>query len=392
MLTATAYRATVEGAGVTYLPPVHSPDRDYNRLEVAFPELRRLPNAEAMARLFGDVAVRDAPAQGHDVVTASAAWRPDVLINDGIVLGVPLAAGLLRLPWATVSPFIFCTIPAPDLPPPFLGLHRQHGAVGRLAATALNRAAELRLALASRRWQALANAWKAPLRSPSIRGAGISPSLYLYPGGPPLEYPRRAWPHQALGVGPLLFGAPSEKERAPATSPAARPRAFLTEGTTHTDRRLSRLAIQALGEAPVELVIALGDRFPNEDLGPLPANIRTVGYVNYHDALRDASLLITNGGAGSLAAALVAGVPALMLPAGLDKGEACQRIAWAGAGKRLPPAQRCSPGRFREAAFTLIEQPAYTRFTRVAGKTLVALGGAARAAGLLTKLAGRSLR
>ena len=56
MLTATAYRATVEGAGVTYLSPVHLPDRDYNRLEVAFPELHRLPNAEVLARYAFDLA------------------------------------------------------------------------------------------------------------------------------------------------------------------------------------------------------------------------------------------------------------------------------------------------------------------------------------------------
>jgi UDP:flavonoid glycosyltransferase YjiC (YdhE family) len=384
MLTATAYRATVEGSGVTYLPPAHSPDRDYNRLDAAFPELRRLPNAEALARLFGDVAVQDAPAQGHDVATASAALRPDVLINDGIALGVPLAAGLLRLPWATVSPFLFCTIPAPDVAPPFLGIPWQPGPRGRVTATALNRAAELRLALASHRWQALAAAWKLPVPGGSVRAAGISPSLYLYPGGPPLEYPRRRWPRQAYGVGPLLFGEPPESARP--TAPLSRPRIFLTEGTTHTDRRLSRLAIRALGEAPVDLEIALGDRLPNDDLGPLPANIRTLGYVNYRAALRGAALLITNGGAGSLAAALEAGVPALMLPAGLDKGEACQRIAWAGAGLRLPAVTRCTVDGFRSATLALIDRGDCRQCARTIGRELVALGGVGRAADLAETL------
>jgi UDP:flavonoid glycosyltransferase YjiC (YdhE family) len=382
MLTATAYRRTVGDAGVTYLPPRESPDRDYDDLAGSFPALRHLPNPEVLARLFGSIAVADAPAQGHDVVTASAGWRPDVLINDGIALGVPLAAGLLRLPWATASPFIFCTMPAPDVAPPFLGVPRQPGRPGRLSALALNRAADLRLTGASRRWRALAAAWKSPPPYPSVRSAGISPLLYLYPGGPPLEYPRGAWPPQAHGVGPLL---PAESSSGPPVL-THHPRIFLTEGTTHNDRRLSRLALQALGDAPVDLVIALGDRDPNADLGPLPANSTTVGYVNYREALRGAALLITNGGAGSLAAALGTGVPSLILPAGLDKGEAAQRLAWAGAGLRLPPAEHCSPERFRAGVLTLIRSPSYRQRAESVGRALLALGGAPQAAAFLERL------
>lgn len=383
MLTATAYRPAVEQSGVTFLPPAVAPDRDYNHLDATFPEIRRLPNPEALARLFGAIAVQHAPAQGHDVVTASAAWRPDVLINDGIALGAPLAAGLLRLPLTTVSPFIFCTIPAPELPPPFLGIPWQPGPRGRLTASALNRAADLRLAVATRRWQALAAAWKVSPPFQTAYQAGVSPLLYLYPGGPALEYPRRAWPAQAHGVGPLrLMGADAGQ-----SAPTTRPRVFLTEGTTHTDRRLARLAIQALRAAPLELVIALGDLKSGERLGPLPANVTLAGYVDYRVALKGAALLVTNGGAGSLTAALEAGVPALMLPAGLDKGEASQRLAWAGAGLRLPAAARCSPARFRAAAMAVIQQPAYRQRAQTVGQELLALGGAARAAELLASIA-----
>jgi UDP:flavonoid glycosyltransferase YjiC (YdhE family) len=382
MLTATAYRSTVEAAGVTYLPPARSPDRDYNRLDATFRELRGLPNAEVLARLFGDIAVQDAPAQGHDLVTSSAAWRPDVLVNDGIALGVPLAAGLLRLPWATVSPFLICTIPDPDLPPPFLGVPWSACRRDQAMAVLLKRAVDLRLTRASRRWRTIAAAWKVAAPASKVHTAGSSPLLYLYPGGPPLEYPRRRWPARAHGVGPLFIGSIP----GPIGPRSDRPRIFLTEGTTHTDRWLSRLAMRALAELPVDLMVALGDQTPNENIGPLPANTTTYRYVNYRAALNGAALLITNGGAGSLAAALEAGVPALILPAGLDKAAAAQRLASAGAGLRLPPAERCSPARFREAALALIEQPRYQRSAKAVGEQLLALGGAARAASLLVNL------
>jgi UDP:flavonoid glycosyltransferase YjiC (YdhE family) len=383
LLTASAYRPAVEAAGLTYLPPVRSPDRDYNRLDATFPELRGLPNAEVLARLFAEIAVQDAPAHGHDLVTTSAVWRPDVLVNDGIALGAPLAAGLLRLPWATVSPFLVCTIPDPDLPPPLLGVAWSAGRRGRTAAALLQRAVDLRLARASRRWRTLAAAWKVAAPASTVTAAGSSPQLYLYPGGPPLEYPRRAWPSQVHGVGPLFMGSMP----APVGAVSDRPRIFLTEGTTHTVRRLSRLAMRALAELPVDLMIALGDQTPNEGIGPLPANVRTFGYVDYRAALAGAALLITNGGAGSLAAALEVGVPALVLPAGLDKAAAAQRLAWAGAGLRLPPAERCSVPQFRTAALTLLHEQRYRRRAEALGRDLVALGGAAHAAALAEALA-----
>lgn len=378
LLTATAYRSTVEATGVTYFPPKQASDRDYNQLEELFPAFRRLPNAEVLARLFGGMAVQDAATQGHDVAVACAEWRPDTLINDGVTLGTPLAGGLLGLPWATVSPFLFCTIPAPDVPPPFLGMPWSGGPFGRRVAIALNRLADLRLAAESRHWRSLARAWRLPHFPPTIRQAGASPLLYLYPGGPPLEYPRRQWPAHMHGVGPLLLA-----QGTPITEPPAqRPRVFLTEGTTHTDDGLSRLAMRALGNAPVDLLIALGGR-PAATLGPVPANTRIVGYVDYRMALAGAALLITNGGAGSLAAALEAGVPALILPAGLDKREAAQRLAWSGAGLRLPAPAHCSVERLREAALALVNRPAYRRRAQRVGRELMALGGADGAATLL---------
>lgn len=386
MQTATPFAALVASAGVAYFPPTTAPDRFYDRLTESFPALVGLPNAEVLARLFGGVALRDGPDQARDLVVASTNWRPDVLVNDGVALGTPLAAGVLRLPWATVSPFLFCTIPDPNLPPPYLGLSWRPGLAGRLAARAANQAAELRLAAESRRWRTLAAVARLPRPAPSIRGAGCSPWLYVYPGGPPLEYPRRRTLAHVHGVGPLEF------ERAEPDAPPNRdgwPRVFVTEGTTHTDLRLCRLALRALAAQPVELLLVVGRAEHVAALGPLPANAQAVARVSYRAALAGARLLITNGGAGSLLAALDAGVPSLILPAGLDKGEAAQRIAWAGAGLRLPQPVRCSVERLRAGALRLLAEPNFARRAEAVGREMAQLGGPAHAASLLEELAAR---
>ena len=143
----------------------------------------------------------------------------------------------------------------------------------------------------------------------------------------------------------------------------ALPRVFVTEGTTHTDAWLSRLAIRAFADWPGE-VLVVGQGLEARRAVPLPPNVRLVPYVRYSAALAGAALLVTNGGAGSLVAALAAGVPALILPAGLDKGDAAERVAWAGAGLRLPPASRCPLGEIRAAATELLRAPYYRESAR----------------------------
>ena len=378
MLTASAHGTVVTDAGVPFFPPRQASDRDYNRLAATNPALSRLPNAEVLARLFAERAVHDAPAQAHDVGTVAAEWQPDLLVNDGIALGVPLAAGLFGLPWATVSPFLFCTIPAPELPPAFLGMPYRPGPIGRSQALVAHQLAELRLAAASHRWRALARAWHVVNPPASVRLAGISPLAYIWPGGAPLEYPHRQPATQAHGVGPLVY----EDGDSPPPASSSRSRIFVTEGTTHTDRRLARLAVRTFAGQPFEVLI-VARRWPTSQVEGLAANVHVVPYIRYSAALAGAALLVTNGGAGSLIAALSAAVPALILPAGLDKAEAAERMAWAGAGLRLPAADRCSLGEFRAAATTLLREPRYRERAATVGKELLALGGSERAATLL---------
>jgi|GEM_PF-6539797 len=383
MLTASSYRSAVEAAGVLFFPPRLASDRDFNHLGEVLPDLRRLPNAEVVDRLFVDLPVAEAAVQGNDVAVAAKHWSAGVLVNDGITLGVPLAAGLFGLPWATVSPFIFCTWPVSGQPPPFWGLPRRDGHAGLLTARAGWQLSRLRAASATHRWSSLARAWHAERRVSSARVAGCSPLLYLYPGGPALESPGATLPRCVQGVGPLVH-EPALGEHA---APVGQRRIFVTEGMTHTGSGLLTLAVEAMQGWRGELLVAGGSIRSEQLQGVGPPHVRVVGHVRYSEALAGASLLITNGGAGSLLAALQAGVPSLILPAGLDKAEAAGRVAATGAGVRLPPAHRCTPRSLRATAEHVMSSPSYRERAVEVGRSLLALGGATRAAALLEDLA-----
>jgi len=73
----------------------------------------------------------------------------------------------------------------------------------------------------------------------------------------------------------------------------------------------------------------------------------------------------------------------------LDKGEAAERVAWAGAGLRLPAPARCSVERLRDGALRLLADPRYASRAVQVGRALARLGGAPRAAELLEGLSGQ---
>ena len=74
---------------------------------------------------------------------------------------------------------------------------------------------------------------------------------------------------------------------------------------------------------------------------PLSAKDRVLLRSAPHDTvMQEVSLVISQGGHGTVNRALVNGVPLLILPMGRDQGDNAARVASKGAGLRLPPAAR----------------------------------------------------
>lgn len=114
-----------------------------------------------------------------------------------------------------------------------------------------------------------------------------------------------------------------------------RPRITVTMGTI-LPRYWARLRplqwiTEVAGEVDAEFVLALGD-VDTSALGPLPANVRTVGWVPLTALLDTSHAVIHHAGSGSTMAALVAGLPQLVIPFNADQFINARAVAKRGVG------------------------------------------------------------
>ena len=90
-------------------------------------------------------------------------------------------------------------------------------------------------------------------------------------------------------------------------------------------------AIQRLG-----LRGMLITNFPAQLPAALPSGIQSFGYLRFSEVLPRAALLVYHGGIGTLAQAVKAGVPQLVVPSAHDQFDNGWRIARLGLGRSLP--------------------------------------------------------
>jgi UDP:flavonoid glycosyltransferase YjiC (YdhE family) len=116
--------------------------------------------------------------------------------------------------------------------------------------------------------------------------------------------------------------------------PLSRPRIAVTLGTVPPKvdglDRLSRV-VSAAANLDVEVVLVMGD-IDIGSLGPLPPNVRPMGWVPWHKLLGTCAAAIHHGGAGTALAALDAGIPQLVLPDGSDRYITAAAVHARGAG------------------------------------------------------------
>lgn len=150
---------------------------------------------------------------------------------------------------------------------------------------------------------------------------------------------------------------------------------------------LLRAAAQGLANLHMEIVMtAASDYEPHElDLGPRAPNIHVARWISHSDLLPNTAVIVTTGGAGTIMAALAAGVPIIVVPTEWDKPENAQRVVEIGAGLRLEP-RLCTPERLRAAVERVLCDPTYRTNAGRMANLLRSYGGPARAAELLEEL------
>jgi MGT family glycosyltransferase len=331
------------------------------------------------------------PAQVADQSAAMDAWRPEVVVSDVMMWGMPLFLHELRRVPVAVSSFMpNCTIPGPDAPPWGLGLPRPknwrtralNGLV-RVATNLLTRGLRRRVSELRQRHGL------GPLTVDVQTFLG-SMALYLVPSVPEFDYERGDLPPSVHYVGPLVWNkhggepAPGWLDELPSDEPLI----HVTEGTMHAGQPfVLRAAVEGLAHGPWQVVITTGrDRDPDTlGLGPIAPNVRVERWVPHSDLLPRTDVLVTTGGGSTTVAGVQAGVPMVVVPTQWDKPENAQRVVEAGMGLRLAP-RHCTPARLRRAVARVLNESRFQENARRMSAICARYDGPACAAELIERL------
>jgi MGT family glycosyltransferase len=136
----------------------------------------------------------------------------------------------------------------------------------------------------------------------------------------------------------------------------------------------------------VNLVVTVGRDGDPHAFDPLPPHITVERYIPQTLLLSHCDLVVCHAGSGTLAAALVHGLPMVLMPVGGDQLINAERCAELGVGVRVPLEER-SPQHFRQAVQNVLDTPSYRRRAQQFQDEITALPGMEHAVALLEQLA-----
>jgi UDP:flavonoid glycosyltransferase YjiC (YdhE family) len=262
-----------------------------------------------------------------------------------------------------------------------------------------------RLGVAPYRWlfripRARVRRWEAPLRA-FRAGLGLvptqalaqfegqfSPRLHLALFSGTLAAPQPDWPASTVVCGfPRYDGAP----------PDARTRAeletFLAAGEPPIVFGLGSSAVMVAGDfwrAAVATATRLERRAilltgaPPESLGAVPATVKAFEYLPYSIVFPHAAALVHSGGIGTLAQALAAGRPQLIVPVAFDQPDNARRAAALGIARSIP-FREASAGAMVRALTQVLALPGAAARAQSVGARVAREDGARAAADALEK-------
>jgi UDP:flavonoid glycosyltransferase YjiC (YdhE family) len=191
--------------------------------------------------------------------------------------------------------------------------------------------------------------------------------------GPLLDVPNWSKSLQAKSLQAKSLQAKSLQPNsweAPWSAQSDRPRALVACSTgAQGQRDLFQRVINAVGTVEVEALATTG---PNLDIAELraPKNMHVLRGAPHDRVMKDVSVVVSQGGHGTVTRSLVNGLPQLILPMARDQAANAARIEAKGAGLRLPPT--ASEAEIAAAVKRLIAEPQFKAAARRVGDAIKA--------------------
>jgi rhamnosyltransferase subunit B len=375
LATSEFYRRKVEAAGLVFCPlrPLAAPDDPQMIAHV-------LDAARGPEYLIRRLLLPHLREMYDDL--SQAADGADFLISGEVVLAASLVAEKRRIPWAgaVLAPCSFFS--AYDPPAwPFLPaslsqlLIRAPAAVQRFVLGAAK--------LATRSWgepiaQLRRSLGLRATRDPVLQDR-FSPFLNLALFSSVLGKPQRDWPHNTVQTGFVFYD--------PDTQDSERPwERFLQAGSAPITFTLGSAAVLQPGRFFEEsaaaaritgrrALLVMGKNAPPAGLG---ADMLVADYAPYSTVFPRSAVVVHQGGVGTTAQALRAGVPQLVMPYAFDQPDNAARVHRLGVG--LPVGrQRYSADRAASQLESLLQDPLYAQRASLIGEQVSSEQGVLRA-------------
>jgi UDP:flavonoid glycosyltransferase YjiC (YdhE family) len=257
-----------------------------------------------------------------DLESIMLAWQPHLVVHEMAELAAPMVSTSLGIPYVDVG-------------------------YGSLIPRALLKSAA---ASAARHWRAR-QLEPHPL-------AGLFRHLYVDPCPPALQIPEITELAVVQQMRPTLTNEHAD-QRPPWLSALPHDQTvYVTLGTVwNTDIGLFQLVIDALRDQ-VNLIVTVGRQNRPEVFGPQPAGVIIRNYIPQDELLPWCHAAVVHGGSGTMLGALSHGVPLLVLPQGADQWNNAERVAAAGAGRRLL-RDEVTLDAIRTGITTMLGEPTY---------------------------------
>ena len=344
----------VAATGAVYVPWTTAPNRA-SRLPQDDPyrDWECKTPFKLMDRLLDKQFAGPAGDYAADTTTAIERIRPDLVVCSMFAVGAMFAAEAARVPYDVLLCNCYL-LPAPGMPPFGLGLKPATGPLGRLRDRAIT-------GFSARLWS------KGLPTLNSVRAElGLGPIADFFH---PFRLARRVLvltssdfdfpaelPENARYVGAVLDD-PEWAAGEWSAPPGAEPLVLVGLSSTFQDQlgTLQRI-VSALAELPARAIVTTGPAIAPTELDA-PDRIRVVPSAPHSEVLQQADAVITHGGHGTVARALAAGVPLVVMHHGRDQADNAVRVTMRGAG--LAVSRSAKPAKIAAAVRRILDDPSF---------------------------------
>ena len=357
-------RPEAEAAGAVFRPWTRAPSRPDRTPASEVLRDWAYEGPESLIHTINTCWAGPAKAYAEDVMAELAAEPADLVVTSEFLFGVAIGCEALGQPFV-MMPVNISLFPVPGVPPVGPGLPP--------ARTEADRALHAEIS------EGVRGLFDEGL--PAVNAAraafGLAPLAHtvdladkalatLLGTAQAFDFAPEVLPPKLRYVGPQLDQPTWADPWASPFDPAdTRPLVMVGFSTTFQNHAaVLQRVIDAAADLPVRLLVTLGGSIAPDALAPA-ANTRLVASAPHDAVMREAALVVTHGGHGTVTRALTHRRPMLVVPPGRAQTDNAVRVTERGAGLSLPPA--ATTAEIREALARLLAEPGFADAAEVLG-------------------------